>query len=285
MNIRVDENSDGVIDTLVDYAENDENIRAVLMEGSRAFGEVDQYSDYDVVYVTRSSEPYFGGAILPFLVERFGEIAVMQTPDNGAPHDVYTHLVQFANGIRIDLTFNSISFLSRTPLESATVILLDKDERFKGVTKPSDADFWLKRPDATAFGNHCNQFWWCSPYVAKAVARGQMLHALETLNERVRKEYAVMLSFLAGAGNGWERVNPGKHCTNIKHLLPPDETHYYDALLSSFVQANADEISVALDRLMSEYHSLAATVARVLGYVYDHDEAERTIAFVRGRFM
>ncbi|MDD4474445.1 MAG: aminoglycoside 6-adenylyltransferase [Eubacteriales bacterium] len=276
--------NDKTLNILLDYAKNDDNIRAVLMEGSRAFGAVDQYSDYDVVYVTVTSEPYFNGAILPFLKENFGEIAVMQTPDNGDPHNVYTHLVQFSSGVRIDLTFNSLDFLSKIPLESGTVVLFDKDGRLSGTKPPSDADFWLSRPSQTQFSEHCNQFWWCSPYVSKAVFRGQLLHALEILSECIRIEYRTMLTYLAGARNNWEHVNPGKHATNIKQLLPPDEIHYYDALMDSYVQADPRKILSALRALMEKYNTLAATVADLLGYKYDFSEAEKTMKFIQMRF-
>ncbi len=276
--------NDVVLKTLLNYADNDDNIRAVLMEGSRAFGAVDQYSDYDIVYATVSSEPYFNDAILPFLTEHFGEIAVMQTPDNGDPHDVYTHLIQFASGVRIDLTFNSIAFLRRVPRESATAILMDKDGLFAGTAPPSDADFWIKRPSSAEFRTHCNEFWWCAPYVAKAVVRDQILHALEILGEFIRKEYRTMLSYLAGVHRDWERVNVGKHCTNIKQLLPPDAIHYYGALMNSYVPADGAQILLALEMLLSKYNTLAATVAKALDYQYDSEEAAKTMRFIQARF-
>lgn len=161
--------NDEVINILLNYANNDDNIRAVLMEGSRAYGKVDQYSDYDIVYVTKRNAAYLNGTILPFLTEKFGEIAVMQTPDNGDVNDIYTHLIQFTSGVRIDLTFNSIEYLSKVPLESATVILMDKDERFKDKAMPSDEDFWIAKPSEEVFLEHCTEFWWVSPYIAKAL--------------------------------------------------------------------------------------------------------------------
>jgi len=276
--------NDGVLNTLLNYADNDDNIRAVLMEGSRAFGMVDQYSDYDIVYVTVSSEPYFNGAILPFLIKHFGEIAVMQTPDNGDPHDVYTHLIQFASGVRIDLTFNSIAYLRRVSRESATAILMDKDCFFVGATPPSDADFWIKKPSAVDFRKRCNEFWWCAPYVAKAVVRGQTLHALEMLGELSRHEYRTMLSYLAGVHRNWERVNLGKHSTNVKQQLPPDAAHYYDALMNSYVSADGSQILLALEALMSKYNTMAAIVAQALGYEYDSEEALKTMQFIQARF-
>lgn len=242
-------NSDSIIKILIDYANNDDNIRVMLLEGSRAFGDVDEYSDYDIVFVTVSSEPYFNGALLPLLQENFGEIAVMQSPDNGNPHDVYTHLIQFASGVHIDLTFKSLSFLSRMPLESATDVLIDKDGIFSKTTEPSDADYWIKCPNIEEFRNHCNEFWWCSPYVAKAVTRGQMLHALGLLNECVRSEYALMLAWLAGVRNKWEHVNTGKHYTNIKSLLFPEDMYFYDTLMNSYVSADGAKSDVPWTRL------------------------------------
>ena len=275
---------DPVLDILLAYAGNDDNIRAVLLEGSRAFGEADAYSDYDIVYVTNSSEPYFGGAVLPFLTENFGEIAVMQTPDNGDPHDCYTHLVQFASGLRIDLTFNAIAFLERVLLESATLVLMDKDGRFANTPPPSDADFWLSPPDEAAYRRHCNEFWWCAPYVAKAATRGQLLHALELLNGNVRKEYAWMLCRLAGARHDWQRVSPGKHGDKLKNLLPAGDLFYYETLLGSYTPADEQAIRLALDSLMRAYAPLAAAVAEALGYPHDAAEPEKTMRFIQDRF-
>jgi aminoglycoside 6-adenylyltransferase len=53
---------DDLLRRLVAFAEGDENVRAVLLEGSRADpdGAIDEWSDYDVAFVTRSNEPYLG---------------------------------------------------------------------------------------------------------------------------------------------------------------------------------------------------------------------------------
>lgn len=276
--------SQTILTTLIDYAEKDDNIRAVLMEGSRAFGTVDEYSDFDIVYVTKSSEPYFDGAILPKLMDFFGDIAVMQTPDNGDPHNVYTHLVQFTNGIRVDLTFNSLDFLSRISLESATAVLLDKDGYFAHTPSPCDSDFWLQRPTEEEFRNHCNAFWWYCPYVAKAIARKQMLHALEIVSECTRKEYAAMLSFLAGSRNQWNKISVGKHATDIKSHLPETDFPYYDALMQSYTGADFHEITDAFYSLMSHYKNLSKEVAHQLEYTIDSAEADKTMEFIHRQY-
>ena len=276
--------SDSTLQSLLAYAEADPNIRAVLLEGSRAFGMVDEYSDYDIVYVTCSSTPYLNCAILPFLTETFGEIAVLQTPDNGNPLDVYTHLVQFQSGLRIDLTFNSLDFLGRTPLESATVVLMDRDARFADIPPPGDSDFWMKIPDAETFRRHCNEFWWVAPYVSKAVARGQLVHAQEIFGQYVRPQYQWMLGHLAGARNDWQQVSIGKHGTHIRRLVKPEDARFCDALEESYVTTESYTIRAALDTLMTAFQSLARQVSEAIGHPYDVAEGERVMAFIAARF-
>ena len=270
-----------VLAVLTAYAADDDDIRAVLLQGSRAFGVVDQYSDWDVVFVTVSNQPYLGGTIIASLENWFGTIAVMQTPDNGDPRDVYTHLVQFTDGTRIDLTFSSLDFLAEAPLESATVVVLDKDARFTEVPPASDADYWLSRPTAEQFRSHANQFWWCAPYVAKAVARHQLVHALELLSDPVRQEYEIMLAWLAGARADWHQVNVGKHLSSLEPYLSPSDARHLDALRASYAVARAPAIMAALEVLMTQYQVLAAVVADRLGYPYEAAEGERTMRLAR----
>ncbi len=94
-----------------------------------------------------------------------------------------------------------------------------------------------------------------------------------------------MLSYLVGARNNWERVNPGKHYTSAKHLLPLNETHYYEALMNSYAHANDEDISFVLDMLMRKYDTLAEIIAGELDYTYDSSEAEKTMKFIQERMI
>ena len=144
---------------LVAFAEGDENIRAVLLEGSRAnpHARVDKWSDYDVAFVTRSNEPYlraewFAGFALPF-----GEVAVAQTPDDPElfddthdPLEHYAYLMQDADGLRLDLTFETVAYVRGVTLDSATVVLVDKDGKFSAVER-GERDYCVKLPDSGVF--------------------------------------------------------------------------------------------------------------------------------------
>ena len=101
---------DDLLRRLVAFAEGDENVRAVLLEGSRAdpHGAIDEWSDYDVAFVTRSNEPYLRAEWFAGFVSQFGEVALAQTPDDPAlfddahdPLEHYAYLTQYADGLRL----------------------------------------------------------------------------------------------------------------------------------------------------------------------------------------
>ncbi|MDR0839573.1 MAG: aminoglycoside 6-adenylyltransferase [Oscillospiraceae bacterium] len=273
-----------VLEIILALGESEENIRAVLMEGSRATpnASADKWSDFDIVYVTRENAPYLDGNwVKREFIPRFGEIAVRQIPDNGDPNKVYTWLIQFADGVRVDLTFNPLDFLSRTPFESATAVLLDKDGSFAALPEPSERDYLPKRPAELEYSHCCNEFWWVSPYVSKALARGQTLLALKILNTYVRPEYAKALAWLAAAATDFA-VNLGKADCCVGRYVPPE---LYAALLSSFPRAEASEIRAALYSLLDAFPQLAQKTAAVLGFNYDADEGERAAAFIKSHYM
>lgn len=271
----------------LEYAGRDNDIRAVLQEGSGANpnSEVDKYSDLDIVFVTLDNTPYVKRGME--LASQFGKIAILQEPHNAdlwsdvsvSNSDVYSYLMQFADGSRIDLTFNSLSFLLRdpNPCESATLVLLDKDGAFDWLPPASDRDYLTKRPTAAEYRACCNEFWWCAPYVFKAVARRQMLHAFECLNGRLRFEFIKMLTWLAAVNTNFF-VNLGKHSTDI---APHIEPTYYNALLASYPHADFAEIITVTQELIKTFPKVAEEVGATLGYEYDGAEGERTVAVIK----
>jgi len=163
---------------LLAFAAADDNIRAVLLQGSRANpnGLVDRWSDYDVAFVTRSNEPYLASGWFDGFVRQFGPVAVAQQPDDPAlfddghdPRAHYAFLTQFADGLRLDLTFVTVDSLDVAGLESATVVLRDLDGVVP-VRPPSDAGYRTPAPSAKQFAACCDEFWWTVP---RTLLRGQ----------------------------------------------------------------------------------------------------------------
>ncbi|MEJ2511620.1 MAG: aminoglycoside 6-adenylyltransferase [Anaerolineales bacterium] len=92
---------------ILTYAEKDENIRAVLLNGSRANPTVkkDIFQDYDIVYYVQNMMPLIRNQEL---MDYFGESMILQLPDDMGINkysegDRYGYLMQFNDGNRIDL--------------------------------------------------------------------------------------------------------------------------------------------------------------------------------------
>ncbi|MDR0298707.1 MAG: aminoglycoside 6-adenylyltransferase [Streptococcaceae bacterium] len=277
---------DRILQFLLNYAESQEAVSLVWLDGSRAFGMVDDYSDYDILFVTRNNKSYLNKAILPILEEEFGDIAVMQVPDNRDSEKIYTLLMQFQSSLRIDLTFQTYdSFIEQPFSSSKATLLMDKDGKVENPPMVSDVDFQLKKPTEAGFQKRCNEFWWLAPYLAKAVARGQLLQALEILNRYLRPEYAQMLGYLAGAVHDFQAVNLGKSFNDLNEFLPAEKLYYYDVLLASYAKADLKEISGVLSSLMTNYARLEAEVAELLTFSWNELEAKGTQEFISKGFL
>lgn len=99
---------------LLETARADDRVLAVYMNGSRTnpHAPKDIFQDYDVVYVVRETRAFIEdrGWIL-----RFGNILYMQYPDEfpDDPSDKENHygwLMQFGDGVRIDLTVQALPY-------------------------------------------------------------------------------------------------------------------------------------------------------------------------------
>jgi aminoglycoside 6-adenylyltransferase len=220
------------------------------------------------------------------LARQFGEVAIAQTPDEPGlfddGHDPAEHdacLTQYVDGLRLDLTFETLAYIRGVRLDGATVVLLDKDAAFADV-KASNRDYWVKLPEGGAFRGCCNEFWWTAPYVAKAIARGQTIAALECLGKVVRPQYARMLTWLAGVNAG-ETTTVGRHGNNVGAHVPAE---LHGALLASYPRADLVEIRCALRELVRAFPDAAHGVANALGYLYDAREGERASAFLASHF-
>ncbi len=139
---------------IMDTAIADENVRAVVMNGSRADpgGHRDRYQDFDIVYIVEDIEPYEQDHTW---LHAFGEELIFQFPDRDQPSSGgYAFLMQFADGNRIDLQVQtSAAFLRDWRSGEPTLVLLDKDLAMQGREITTDEAYWVKRPTRAQYEN------------------------------------------------------------------------------------------------------------------------------------
>lgn len=129
-------------------------------------------------------------------IDRFGERMILQTPDlmmlePAKKDNGFTYLMQFLDGNRMNLTLLPLNHISNLPDDRRSVLLIDKAQhfwRFPPSTK-------VEPPSEKAFSDCCNEFWWVTPYIAKGLARDEILYTniIESLMLRDISNYLVKL--------------------------------------------------------------------------------------------
>ncbi|NTU65427.1 MAG: aminoglycoside 6-adenylyltransferase, partial [Chloroflexi bacterium] len=179
-----------MLDLILTYAREHDEVRAVVMNGSRVNpnAKKDPFQDYDIVYYVRDVEPFRRNLDV---VKYFGEIMILQTPEDmadpppeGDGH--YAYLMQFMDGNRIDLSFDALHQTDVTLKDSLSLVLLDKDNLLGELPPPSDAGYLPRPPTAKAFDDCCNEFWWLNPYVAKGLWRDELTYAKYMFDTHMR---------------------------------------------------------------------------------------------------
>ncbi|MCM1193399.1 MAG: aminoglycoside 6-adenylyltransferase [Butyrivibrio sp.] len=270
-----------ILDLILEIGERDERIRGAYMNGSRTNPNVpkDIFQDYDVVYVVGETESFIQDKSW---IRQFGEILYMQLPDECPDEGTdisrsYGWLVQFADGVRIDLHVETVEkTLADGFPDSLTVILMDKDNRFPKLPESNDSGYHVRKPDGQRYACVCNEFWWCLNNVAKGLWRGEMPYVQDMVNFHVRKQLETMLSWKVGILTDFS-VSVGKSGKYMYRWLDRKEWETY---LSTWFSADLSEGWEAVFRMCDLFRQTAEYVGRELGYDYNAPEGANSRSYL-----
>jgi aminoglycoside 6-adenylyltransferase len=274
-----------MMELILGTAREDERIRAVYMNGSRANPDApkDIFQDYDIVYVVTETASFLADKRW---IDRFGKRIILQEPDLldrmlGRSVDFsqsYCYLMQFTDGNRIDLTLASREYARKNyGTDSLTVPLLDKDGLLPPLPPSSDRDYRLGKPDFARYHSRCNNFWWVAPYCAKGLWRREILYASDTMNKYVREELLLMLGWYVRLDRGFD-LCLGKSWKYLQRYL---DDSMWSRLMETYNWSDYDAGWNALTAACELFAEVAPAVGKSLGYEYDREEAEASFAFVR----
>ncbi len=267
-----------MLELILHTARNDERIRAVILNGSRANPDApcDVFQDFDIVYVVTDIAPFQDN---PDWIKRFGEIMILQMPEAmGDPpprnDGVFSYLMQFTDGNRIDLGLLPIAKLNQRGEDSLSVLLLDKDGLFEPFAPPSERDYLPRPPDEKAFADCCNEFWWVCPYAAKGLWREEIIYAKYMFDLAVREQLLKMLTWYVGIRTQFSR-NPGKFGKYFRQYLEPE---LWDMLQKTYADADYDNTWEALFAMCALFRRIATQVAEHFGFDYPDGDDDRVSA-------
>lgn len=267
-----------MFELIMNFANKDERVRAVILNGSRANPNAtkDKYQDYDIVYVVEKLEQFKSDYKW---LDVFGERLIMQTPQtmrNPDKGDHFTWLMLFNDGNRIDLTLIPLDKIEFLQKDSLTRVLLDKDKIIAPLPPSGDKDYLIEKPNELFYYSCCNNFFWCMQNVAKAIARDELAYAMTMFHCIVREELHEMICWYIGIHNNFS-VSAGKMGRNFKKYLPDRLFEQYSKTYST---ADYDNFWNAAFVSCDLFRFLAQHVANFFGYNYNDKDDNGIIKYM-----
>lgn len=270
-----------MLDLVLQYAEQDDRIRVVGMNGSRTNKNVpkDQFQDYDIVYVVTEMDSFIKD---DYWIDYFGPRILLQKPEAMSlyPPELgnwFSYLILLEDGIKIDLILIPIDELQLYLADDKLiVILMDKDNRISPFPEPTDIDYHVKMPSEAFFHDCCNEFWWVTTYVAKGLLRKEILFAIDHLNI-VRNELLRMISWKVGIETNFS-LSIGK---NYKYLDQFVDEDLWTELLSTYNNCTYDDCWESLNMCISLYRRVASFVADYYNYQYSTEEDDNVTSYIQ----
>jgi aminoglycoside 6-adenylyltransferase len=277
-----------VIEKLVQWAEQQESIRAMLLTSTRAIpnGPVDIFSDYDIVLIVKDIHTFHEDRSW---LEDFGEVLVAYwdpiylDPDYGI--EKFGNVTQYADGLKIDFTLLHVEWLQKvteaqglpTELDAGYRVFLDKDHLTDGLKPPSYKGYLPRQPTEAAYQTAINDFFSDPPYVAKCLLRGELLPIKWCLDYDMKHVYLrQMLEWKIGLDYGWS-VPVGALGKGLKRRLPPE---IWSQLEGTYAGAGIEENWEALFRTMTLFRQVAMEVGEKLGYIYPLELDQRVTDYL-----
>ncbi len=244
-------NASIVYHQLTHWAEKNQNIRALILTGSRANPNafVDLLSDYDVEVFVAKLDPFLKS---DEWLATFGAILACWPPSPAKKDQRVTRLALFDDGIRIDFQIATAEMLKQmlqlaqlpASYDNGYTILLDKDGLTESIPLPTYKAYQPTKPMQEEYLSVVHDFWWDSTYVAKSL---------------------------------WRAVNPNKQGRWFKRYLDPET---WREIKSTFAGAAIEENWQALFNMTALFRRIAQEIALALGYAYPFELDERVTAYL-----
>ena len=237
-----------IIDLIIEFAKKDDRIRLVMINGSRIDpnATIDCLNDFDIVFYVRDIKSFTRDE--SWIESNFGKILILQKPDDWYSHlydyesnNPFAFLIQFQEGIRIDLTLvdveNYKKYMNENTLEPGK-ILIQKDE-LPGVINFLDfSKFKIKVPSEKEFRDTCNEFYWLAPYIAKGLYRKELIYVKTTMENSQFEQLYKMLNWSVLIREG-SSVRTGNFSKYLHRYLTPNE---YDDLTNCFPGSDFNDV-------------------------------------------
>ncbi|WP_152393459.1 aminoglycoside 6-adenylyltransferase [Paenibacillus guangzhouensis] len=265
-----------MMDLGMQFAHSYEQIRLFTLEGSLTNVNIppDEFQDYDFSYFVTDMEHFKRS---DEWIDFFGPRMILQKPEDMElfPAELgnwFSYLMIFEDGTKIDLTLIPLGEVGDyfEQSDGLVEVLLDKDNRIKQPVVASDRQYYIRKPSARSFDDCCNEFWMSATYVAKGLARQEILFAIDMMNNVFRPNLLTMLRWKVGMDTEYT-LSIGK---SDKFLQQYVTREIWERLLSTYNMVSIPSMWAALDTCVALFRETAHQIAKQYQYSYPAYDAK-----------
>ena len=198
-----------ILNKIINYAQKRIDITYIIQNGSRVNPSViaDKYADFDIIMGCQNPQKYIENHDW---ISEFGDLLILQL--NEVQEDTICwpiFLMQFKDGLRIDLQYYPGNGNTIYHGDSLSTILLDKEHIFKNQFAPSEETYIVRKPEGMEYVKEVNNFWWCMINVGKGIARNELTYSRYMYESIVRENFLHIVSWYVSLTHEWN-INCGK---------------------------------------------------------------------------
>jgi aminoglycoside 6-adenylyltransferase len=274
-----------VLDRLVCWGSAEANVRALLLDSSRAVdgAPLDRLSDYDIVVVVSATAPFVADETW---LRAYG-MPLVQFRDTSSTLGLTTYhrLALYEDHTKIDYSLWPVE-VPRASAERRALpedldwgyrVLLDKDGLTTDLPAPTHTAHIPPRPSESEYQALVEEFWWESTYAAKHLWRDELMHARYNLDVVMRHALlGRMLEWRVELDHDWS-LRPGVAGRGLKRHLPAD---LWAELEATFAGPGSEENWRALFAMTALFRRVAFDVATALSYQYPTVLDRRVTAYL-----
>ncbi|MBN2018190.1 MAG: aminoglycoside 6-adenylyltransferase [Candidatus Cloacimonetes bacterium] len=230
-----------IIKKIIDWAENEPEIRALILEGSMVSGKkTDELSDYDLNFFVTDYTKYIN---CNEWLYSFDEVVIYQKPDfTFKKWYIPSRLVVYKHSPRVDFSFWNIDILKqfvdiqRLPdfYKNGYKVFVDKDDIASKLPQPSQDGYAIVKPSKDEVLKNIYDFWYEAYCVAKYCHRGNLFFAKMLENGYFKKFLLQMVIWYESANTEWNRTDIHTEGKNLESVLAKEQMEKISSCFSGY---------------------------------------------------
>lgn len=253
---------------ILKIAKNDDNIRGVVLYGSRANTNVepDEYQDYDIYFIVTN--------INNFDISAFENIKLKFVPSDNYPElflKECVYLMLFDDDSRIDLTVcTRDNFFTNHVNGQCMKTLLDKDNNLNNLYSNDNSTLWVKPLDEKAFLGTCSEFYWELQNMAKGIKRDELSYAMFIRDISLRDMLNRIIDTYIGMKNNY-KVSVGTLGKYRKNYLTKSE---YELYKNTYISNTTEDMWKSALYMIDLFGFLGRKIANKYDYKFPNDDEQ-----------